>query len=313
MEIKNLIESLILDLADNGNIVSISRKAQVVANLLGNAKFSSWVSKEFVNGYTVDDEMPEYRKIEAIDVCGTYIVPHGFGGAIKYSNVSIPIQNLGSELYKEIVCTRVYETLSIIQQSIPGKDNIYGSLTPNQLYYIQSGILQGCQIFYICKVFSKQDYMKIVDFSTSHLLEMLLKINKDIFNNNIDFGKMSKHQQNEIINNIYNATIVHTGNGEINIDNSNVVSKDNHVTIEKETLDEIKSIVQRIEQLEVTVNDDEKDMAQYILEIQQEINSKMPQPAVIKRALRALKSFKVIIGQKTIEYGIDKILTMLTV
>lgn len=84
MEIKNLIESLILDLADNGNIVSISRKAQVVANLLGNAKFSSWVSKEFVNGYTVDDEMPEYRKIEAIDVCGTYIVPHGFGGAIKY-------------------------------------------------------------------------------------------------------------------------------------------------------------------------------------------------------------------------------------
>lgn len=71
--------------------------------------------------------------------------------------------------------------------------------------------------------------------------------------------------------------------------------------------------MQRIEQLEVTVNDDEKDMAQYILEIQQEINSKMPQPAVIKRALRALKSFKVIIGQKTIEYGIDKILTMLTV
>lgn len=310
MNVKELIESLILDLANNNDIVAISRKAQVVASLLGNDNFSNWINKEFVNGYQQDDLLPRYRNISAIEVKATYIMPHGFG-AIKYSNVAIPVQNLGKEKYDKIMNTCVYETLSIIKPSIPEKDNVYGSLTPIQQSYIQNGILVGCQIFSIYKVFSRQDYMKIVDFSLNHLLEMLLDFNKVLFDNDLNFNVMTKQQKNEIINNIYNATVVNTGEGCINVDNSNLIGGNSNVTISNEVATKIKELLNQIESLEKKVDEDEHDMAQYIFEIKQELESKMPQPAILKRALRALKTLKTIATEKAIEYGIDQLILLL--
>lgn len=310
MDVKALIESLILDMANNNDIVSISRKAQVIASLLGNDNFTNWVYKEFVNGYHQDDTLPQYRRITAIEVKATYIMPHGLG-AIKYSNVTIPVQNLGKDKYDKIMDTCVYETLSIIKQLIPEKDNIYGSLIPTHQYYIQNGILRECQIFSIYKVFSRQDYMKIVDFSLNHLLEMLLDFNKELFDNDINFNVMTKQQKNEIINNIYNATVVNTGEGNIKIEDGNLVGGNSTVTISNKVSDRIKDLLEQIESLEKKVDEDEQDMAQYIFEIKQELDSKMPQPAIIKRALRALKTLKIIAAEKAVEYGIDQLIPLL--
>ena len=69
--------------------------------------------------------------------------------------------------------------------------------------------------------------------------------------------------------------------------------------------------LKQIESLEKKVEDDEQDMAQYIFEIKQELDSKMPQPAIIKRALRALKTLKTIATEKAIEYGIDQLIPLL--
>ncbi len=311
MNVKELIESLILDLANNSDIVIISRKAQVVASLLGNDNFSNWVKKEFIKGYQPNDVLPTYRKISAIEINATYIMPCGYG-AMKYSNVAIPIQNLGNEKYDMIMNTNVRETLSILNQSIPENDNIYGALTPNQLFCIQKELLEGCQIFSIHKVFSKQDYMKIVDFSLTHLLDMLLDLNKELFgNDNIDFSNMTKQQKNEIVNNIYNANVVNTGNGSIKLDNSKIIGGNNTATISDDVSSKISELLGRIKSLEKRLDEDEQDMAQYILEIQQQLDSQSPNAEIIKRALRALKTLRTIAMEKAIELGIDQIIPLL--
>ena len=86
--------------------------------------------------------------------------------------------------------------------------------------------------------------------------------------------------------------------------------KVNHI-ISTETQNNIMELLNKIESIENRVSEDEEDIAQYILEIKQELNSKLPQPAVIKKLLRALKSLKTIAMEKSIEYGIDQIIPML--
>ena len=44
----------------NIDVVTLSRKAFVIAKKLKLSDFENWISKE-LNGYSLDDECPEYR------------------------------------------------------------------------------------------------------------------------------------------------------------------------------------------------------------------------------------------------------------
>ena len=98
MNVKILIEDVIINLANNCPIESISSKVQVISRLLKNDKFRHWVDGEFVYGYKSNKELPEYRILYIAGVRASYIAP-GFGGVIRYTNQQIPIENLGEDIY----------------------------------------------------------------------------------------------------------------------------------------------------------------------------------------------------------------------
>ena len=174
MDVKKLIDSLIIDLANNNDIVAISRKAQVIANLLENEYFYDWVNKEFVEGYEHSSDLPSHRKFQALEVKCTYITGNAIAGA-KASNVILPIANLGEKKFHQIMDIKVYDTISVIKQLIPDNDNVYTSLSPLEILYIQEGILPMHQILSIHKVLSRQNYINLVATSLSGLLKMLLE------------------------------------------------------------------------------------------------------------------------------------------
>lgn len=55
MNIKQLIEDVIINLANNSPLESVSSKVQVISRLLKNDKFKKWVDCEFVYGYKFED------------------------------------------------------------------------------------------------------------------------------------------------------------------------------------------------------------------------------------------------------------------
>lgn len=75
MNIKQLIEDVITNLANNSPLESVSSKVQVISRLLKNDKFKKWVDCEFVYGYKFEDEIPNYRVLYIIGVQADYIAP----------------------------------------------------------------------------------------------------------------------------------------------------------------------------------------------------------------------------------------------
>ena len=305
MNIKDYLEDIINGIANNDNIDKITSKLQIFSRLLDNPNFTQWINNEYIYGYDNNQMIPEYRTIKACQLIASYI-----NQSIKCTKVPVPIINEGINVYNEIMTLHEKGTISSITKAIElSQNNIYYSINPHSMYYVQK-VIGYAQILESYLEFSKLDFQNIINTSRAKLIDMLMEINKQLFEE-ISFDNMDKKEKDIIVNNIYNAAIVNTGYGKITMNNSQAINgKENHI-ISTETQNNIRELLNRIESVEKRVSEDEEDIAQYILEIRQELNSKVPQPAVIKKILRALKSLKTIAMEKTIEYGIDQIIPML--
>lgn len=287
------------------DIVKVSSKLQIFSRLLDNKKFIQWVNNEYIYGYKEEKSVPDYRIIRAFQLTASYV-----NGRAHFTRVPIPIINEGLDVYNETMILRQKDSIpSIIKAIEQSQNNIYYSINPHSLCHVQK-IIGYAQILESYLEFSKSDFQNIINTSRAKLIDMLMEINKQLFEE-INFDNMDKNEKDIIVNNIYNAAVVNTGEGKIIMENSYAVNGNENQIITSETHNNIRELLNRIEGLEKRCSEDEEDIAQYILEIKQELNSKLPQPAVIKKLLRALKSLKTITIEKSIEYGIDQILLML--
>ena len=182
---------------------------------------------------------------------------------------------------------------------------IIAAMYPKINKYINGDILNAKQGV------SPSSLISIISTFKSKLLDFFLQLN-DKLDINLDLDKIDNKKTIEtIMNQTIYAGVVNTGSGEININNSNIINgNDNQISIEKDLKKNLQDLLEKIKSIEITNKDDKQDLEQCINDIQNEIDAQHANPGIIRRALKVLKSIPLVVANKSIEIGIDKLLDM---
>ena len=153
-------------------------------------------------------------------------------------------------------------------------------------------------------------FRSVVEKLKSQLLHFFLELSKQI---DIDFNVLTnKDKIASIMNQTFYAGIVNTGSGNVQADNATIIGgTNNNVSISPLLKEQIENILQQIETIKSDISADEQDIAEVILDIRNELEKLSPCKRFVKNSLQALKSFGRIIAEKSIECGLNNILSQL--
>lgn len=307
MNIKQLVEEVLYDLANDAEMSKVTNKIQVISRLLKNGSFNEWVDNEFIRGYSNKKKIPKHRKIQISDVRGNYMQPY-YGGIMKYKDVSFPIVNLGNEHYYEIATIYVTETISSLQNNLKiTKGNMHYSMSPREQILIQS-IMPECQILTMHKVVSRQYFEEIIQSAQRQLIDLFVEFDNNIFDNEIDFNVMSRKKEiDKIVNkNIYTGVNIE-GNGSAEIKDSTIVGGSNNtVNISSEDKKQLSDIIDKIEILSSEIQAEKEQVSAEILLIRSELNNKTTNPRIIRSAFNAIKGITIGVVANKITPLVDK-------
>lgn len=294
MEIKKLIEDVLMDLADNKTLTDVSSKIQIIVRLLGDEKLKTWYTCEFVTGYK-NQELPDYRISRAADVKANYLVPQGYG-VLQLSGQSIPVGNLDSVEYEEIMTIRFNDTIaSIIEYSKHPKD-IAMSLSSYEKVLVQK-VLGEVHIQNVYKVLSPSTLQTIIDSVKGRIIDMFMDLNEKVFDGGLDLkSKSAKEEIHQVITNNITAGIVHTGDGTINASNVTNVIGDNN-TVSTASIGELKEILRKIESLIETQNPECREICD---ELKEELSNPAPAKRILKRGFQALKGLALSVSTEVL-------------
>ncbi len=294
MEIKKLIEDVLMDLADNKTLTDVSSKIQIIVRLLGDEKLKTWYTCEFVTGYK-NQELPNYRISRAADVKANYLVPQGYG-VLQLSGQSIPVGNLDSVEYEEIMTIRFNDTIaSIIEYSKHPKD-IAMSLSSYEKVLVQK-VLGEVHIQNVYKVLSPSTLQTIIDSVKGRIIDMFMDLNEKVFDGGLDLkSKSAKEEIHQVITNNITAGIVHTGDGTINASNVTNVIGDNN-TVSTASIGELKEILRKIESLIETQNPECREICD---ELKEELSNPTPAKRILKRGFQALKGLALSVSTEVL-------------
>ncbi|UWX60383.1 hypothetical protein N0B40_18530 [Chryseobacterium oranimense] len=291
MNIKKLVESVIFQLANNESISSIVPKLQVIAKLLKNEEFKSWVHDEYINGYDEEINVPEYRNINIISIIASFIQHQGFGRIMQYSNCEVPIINLGVQKYNEITNITIRHTvLALDTILIENKGNIHLSLPQYEKILIQKKILQNCEISEIHKIIAREQLQYIISQSNAKLLDFFLELNETIFENEINFNIMeNKDKISQIVNHTINTGVYVSDNSTANINDSTVQGgSNNKLEFSNEFKKKVLELTNKIEDLSKDLEVDREDIAFEIAQIKTQLQ-KGESSKFIKSSFNAIK------------------------
>jgi hypothetical protein len=311
MNTKELIESIISDLLGDASISKIMLKTQALAMTLNSDKLLDWVYLE-QRGYPDIDILPKYR------VIGCTVKACINNGIIQYPHRPVPIEAIRNESDRDFLShihfTKPISEIEGYTNYKDGKDGKRIMYTIPVQYYsrienIFGSTVGSVQVENAWKESTIESVKSIIDLAKSHLLSLLLDLNQVIGAN---LNNLSASMVNTATQQYIYDSIVHNGDGCINITNSNFATGDNsNISLSPHQKDEINAIIDQINSIQSQLDEDETDIAECIVQLQTELNSKVPCPKTIKLILRALKSFPKIAAEKTIEYGINNLLNTL--
>lgn len=306
MNTKLLVENIIEDLVNDASISKIMLKAPAMAFALGNDDFQQWVYKE-QNGYNLAKEVPEYRKVDSGLVVSASL---SFGRIAN--NYPLPIDIIADKSVRDYL--KVVE----LMQPIAIIENFSSDSDTSSLYFKVPGFLwkdiETCldegNVLSAKQIVPVTSFRSVVEKLKSHLLHFFLELSKQI---DIDFNVLtSKEKITGIMNQTFYAGIVNTGSGDVHADNATIVGgTNNNVSITPLLKKQIETILQQIETIKSDISADEQDIAEVILDIRNELERLSPSKRFVKNSLQALKSFGRIITEKSIEYGLNNILSQL--
>jgi hypothetical protein len=288
MKIKTLAESIIEDLTKNVSITQIFNKVQVLAHHLKNDEFSQWVKNER-DGYDDTAAIPTYRRV-MLPIC---IVAHNIHQRV--TNLELPFGFLNDEEWEEQIRTyNCCDRLSMIERFASNQnENKHAHITLSDfvINYIRQHYIQKYTVLETAYLMVQSEFfVGIIDAVNSKLLEFMLQMNDQI-GETIDFDVMTKKKEiDRIFNQTINAGVVHTGDGQITLDNSTIVGgQNNTVDIDNSTKQQIADIVNQIESLSSDIQTDREDIATHIVEIRAELENKVQRPKWLKTAFNAIK------------------------
>lgn len=284
MDVKKLIEDVLMDLADNKTLVDVSSKIQIIVRMLGDEKLKAWYTCEFVTGYNDSSLLPDYRISRAADIKANYLVPQGFG-AMQFSGQSVPVGNLGVDKYKEIMTVRFTDTItSIVEYSKQPKD-LAMSLSPYERVLVQQ-VLVEAHIQNVHKVLSPSTFQTIIDNVKGRIIDLFMDLNEKVFDGRLDIkSKSAKEEIHQVITNNITAAIANVGDGTVNASNITNVIGDNN-TISTSSISELKEILQQIDSLIEGSNAEYREICD---DLNAELSKATPAKKILKRGFQALK------------------------
>lgn len=306
MNTKLLIENIIEDLVNDASISKIMLKAQAIAYALGNDDFQQWVYKE-QNGYNSAKEVPEYRKVDS----GLVVSASLSYGRIA-NNYPLPIDIIADKSVRDYLkVVKLMQPIAIIENFLNDSDtsSLYFEV-PGFLWKDIETCLNDGNVLSAKQIVPVASFRSVVEKLKSQLLHFFLELSKQI---DIDFNVLTnKDKIASIMNQTFYAGIVNTGSGDVHANNATIVGgTNNNVSITPLLKEQIETILQQIETIKSDISADEHDVAEVIMDIRNELEKLSPCKRFVKNSLQALKSFGRIIAEKSIECGLNNILSQL--
>ena len=281
------MSSIVLDLQNevtkpDCDIVSVLRKAHLIAAKLGLTDFDKWIICE-LNGYQNEDTVPDYRKIR-----GLLKALNPYRGWIP---AMIPDRKTEDDICIRNISNSISEIIALCEQNndivteFSGKGNTILNNAFGSDYQMRYAIHLPCS--------SVKD---IIEKVKTTVLEWTIKLESEgILGEGMRFDSTEKETAKTIpqtINNYYGSTSVFNSSVEglvIAIGDTNTVE----FTYEKvgNAVSEIESAIE-----EDSISDDDKETAiEMLAEIKEKIDNKK-KPNIIKSALVGLKDFLIGVG-----------------
>lgn len=305
-----MIEEVLIDLGNNKSLTEVSSKIQIIVRLLGDDDLKEWYQAEFVSGYK-DQDLPEYRISQAADIKADYLCPQGFG-MWKVSGQSVPVANLGSEKYGEIMTVRMTDTISSIIEYAKHPDHIAMSLSPYERRLVQQ-VLGYAQIQSVHKELSPSTFQTIIDSVQGKIIEMFMDIDEKVFNGGLDIksdrGMKEIHQ---VITNNITAGIYQSGNGVIDASCSTIAAQIDNA-LSHEVTEQLRQLADNIESVAKNTDEELGEIAQDIVDIRDELNSRNPNRDFLKKSFKALSWGASVSCRTAIEELVKKAIKLLNV
>ena len=299
MDVKKLIEEVLIDLGNNKSLTDVTSKIQIIVRLLGDDKLRKWYNSEFVTGYT-DEQLPDYRKSRAADIKANYMTPQGFG-ALHMPNQSVPVMNLGMEKYNQIMTIEIKENISSIVEYSKHPNNMAMTLSPYEKGLVQK-VLGYSQIIGVHKIVPPSVFQHIIDNVLNRIIDLFMDLNEKVFNGELDVtSSQVKKEITQVINNYINASVVNTGSGSVDASNSTNALNIINGSMNNDVKERLNSIVNEIEKLASEHDEWLKDISQELLDIHSELQSASPQVKILTKSFKALVWGASAICKATIE------------
>lgn len=258
------------------DIVSILRKAHLIASKLKLDDFDTWIEKE-LNGYDCYSDAPEYRT-----VLGETKAKNPMYGLIP---VMVPSE-ISNQLNKRKLLNPISE---LIELSKNNKDVCMAF--PSE---ISEALCKNQEVIFQCYfIFGVHNINGIIDFVKNELLNWCIKLEKDgILGEEFEFNKNEINRAKLIPQQINNYGQVINGN----VSHSQVVSEsNNNIDV---NIGNANSLITELKKslLNEQIDDEKKQEALEIIEdINQSVKSNK-KTSIVKSALCGLKDFLINVG-----------------
>ena len=282
------MSSIVLDLQNevtkaDCDIVSVLRKAHLIAAKLGLTDFDKWILCE-LNGYQSGDTIPDYRKIRGL--LKAFNPYHGWVPTVMYD------AELEEEICKIPVKNSVSEIISLYSQNEKG---LGVEFTGEKLAFINSLFDSPTPMRYSVHL-SPPAIIDIVEKVKTALLEWTMRLESEgILGEDMKFNPTEKATAKTIpqtINNYYGNTSVISAPVE-----GSVIATGNDNTVEftyEKAENAVSEIESAIEKEDISAENKETAI-EMLTEIKEKI-ANQKKPNFIKSALVGLKDFLIGAG-----------------
>lgn len=214
MDVRKIVNDLIMDIANGVSVSQVLLKAQIIAYNLGDEKFSQYIKCE-QQGYTPNDTLPAYRKQKTM-VKATFVGPFQTSQTVEVHCEAIEDKRIRDLLTfaslrdSLILIEKMYDNAesSMVRISVP----VFAYSTIKSLYEDC-----GMEVYSAYHYFPKEALLTIVETFKSQLLDILMQFDKKL-DWNLDMSSTkNKDIATTIINNVYhiNAVVANTGSGNV--------------------------------------------------------------------------------------------------
>lgn len=279
--LEDLIMKLITEIIDilqdeNTNLENALIKTKILLHRLGEKRLVNWVSKE-LNGYTEEDEVPEYR------VLASQPKITASNGFTIWKEMPAVIGHLTHRQVENLTVSKWRDPISSIEHYTNSDgDTLSASIPPEFWPKLSEGLQEGIHVEYAHCVISKSQVEKIKTTIRSRLLDFLLDLENE-FPDNVSLDKIKASHFD--VGNLFN-------NAMFGDNTTIIVGHNNTQTINSDiNKDELGDFISQVKEAFPLLEEKTKvDLDPYISYLENEISKETLDNVKVNELLKSIKT-----------------------